>query len=166
LLRRYLITSIGVLCLATISARQLPSQLSRAGESVERRADSIAVSIALRRFLVAFDNLEWAPFRAAFSDSATIFHPAPDMAERVVGPEGIDSTFRAVFADIRTHSTGGPPYQRLDPAELRIQPLVPGLVLVTFELRNSERLGRRTIVFRQEGTTWRIFHLHASNVPR
>jgi len=38
------------------------------------------------------------------------------------------------------------------------------VVLVTFELRNSERLGRRTLVFRRDGATWRIVHLHASNI--
>lgn len=131
----------------------------------ETRADSAAVAVAVRQFLTAFENLDWPRFRAAFSDSATIFHPAPDMAERVTGPRGIDSTFRAVFADIRAHATSGPPYHRLDPAELRIQPLSPGVVLVTFELRNSERLARRTIVFRKEGSSWRIYHLHASNIP-
>jgi hypothetical protein len=46
----------------------------------------------------------------------------------------------------------------------RIQPLAPGIVLATFELRNAERLSRRTVVFRREGDTWRIVHLHASNV--
>jgi ketosteroid isomerase-like protein len=129
-------------------------------------ADSVAVAAALHQFLVAFDNLDWPAFRAAFSDSATVFHPAPEMAERVTGPRGIDSTFRAVFADIRAHARGGPPYQRLEAVDLRIQPLAIGTVLVTFELRNAERLGRRTFVFRKEGSTWRIFHLHASNIPQ
>jgi ketosteroid isomerase-like protein len=122
------------------------------------------VANALNRFLTAFENLDWAAFRAAFSDSATVFHPAPEMAERVTGPRGIDSTFRAVFADIRAHATGGPPYQRLVPTDLRIQPLSPGLVLVTFQLRNAQRLARRTVIFRHEDAGWRILHLHASNV--
>lgn len=128
------------------------------------RQDSAGVADALNRFLTAFENLDWAPFRAAFSDSATVFQPAPEMAERVMGPGGIDSTFRAVFADIRAHATGGPPYHRLVPTNLRIQPLTPGLVLVTFELRNAARLGRRTVLFRHEDAGWRIFHLHASNI--
>lgn len=126
--------------------------------------DSAAVADALRRFLTAFENLEWAPFRAAFSDEATVFQPAPEMAEQVVGPRGIDSTFRAVFADIRAHAAGGPPFHQLVPLNLRIQPLSPGVVLVTFQLRNAARLARRTIVFREEAAGWRILHLHASNV--
>ena len=71
------------------------------------RADSIAVADALHRFLTAFENLDWAPFRASFSEAATVFHPAPEMAERISGPRGIDSTFRAVFADIRAHADHG-----------------------------------------------------------
>lgn len=135
------------------------------GAAVKRAAqDSAAVAAALQRFLTAFENLDWGPFRAAFSDSATIFQPVPEMAERVTGPRGIDSTFHAVFAAIRARATGGPPYQRLVPTDLRIQPLSPGLVLVTFQLRNAERLARRTVLFRHEKDGWRILHLHASNL--
>ena len=126
--------------------------------------DSAAVADALHRFLTAFENLDWGPFRAAFSDSATIFQPVPQMAERVIGPRGTDSTFRAVFAAIRARATSGPPYQRLVPTELRIEPLSLGLVLVTFQLRSAEHLGRRTVLFRHEKAGWRILHLHASNI--
>lgn len=134
------------------------------GSAATAHRDSAAVADALSRFLTAFENLDWTPFRAAFSDSATVFQPIPEMAERVTGPRGIDSTFRAVFAHIRAHATGGPPYHRLVPMNLRIQPLTPGLVLVTFELRNADRLARRTVLFRHEDAGWRIFHLHASNI--
>ena len=137
----------------------LVAQSSRAAGS-----DSAAVAGVLARFLTAFENLEWEPFHVAFADSATVFHPAANMSERVTGRAAIDSTFRAVFADVRAHATGGPPFQRLTPVDLRIQPLASGVVLVTFELLNPERLGRRTIVFRREGDAWRIVHLHASNI--
>jgi ketosteroid isomerase-like protein len=128
------------------------------------RRDSAAVASAVRHFLTAFENLDWEPFHTAFSDSATVFHPAANTPERVTGRAAIDSTFRAVFADVRAHASGGPPFQRLTPADLRIQPLAPGVVLVTFELRNPERLGRRTVVFARERDAWRIVHLHASNI--
>jgi hypothetical protein len=93
-----------------------------------------------------------------------VFHPAPEMPARVTGRAAIDSTFRLVFADVRAHAAGGPPYYRLVPLDLRILPLAPGVVVATFELRNAERLGRRTVVFRRERDTWRIVHLHASNI--
>ena len=141
---------------------QAPGHATAVSEA-RARADSVAVADAVHRFLTAFENLDWARFRASFSEAATVFHPSPDMAERVTGPRGIDSTFRAVFADIRARATGGPPYHRLVPTDLRIQPLSPGFLLVTFHLHNTERLGRRTIIFRHEDTRWRILHLHASN---
>ena len=153
---------------AAASPARLEGQSGQPSGSVptsRAHADSTAVAKALHLFLTAFENLDWPPFRAAFSDSATIFHPAPEAAERVTGPRGIDSSFRAVFSAIRAHATSGPPYHRLVPTELRIQPLSPGLVLATFHLRNAERLARRTVIFRQEGADWRILHLHASNVP-
>lgn len=164
--RAILRLALPALLLGTLaSPRLLDGQSSTPRPTTAPRSgDSVAVADVLKRFLTAFENLEWVPFRAAFSDSATIFHPAPEMAERVTGPRGIDSTFRAVFADIRAHATGGPPYQRLVPDNLRIQPLGPGLVLVTFQLRNAERLGRRTVIFRHENGGWRILHLHASNI--
>jgi hypothetical protein len=107
--------------------------------SRDQTADSAAVSSAPDRFLTAFENLEWEPFHAAFSDSATVFHPSPSTPERVTGRAAIDSTLRAVFADVRAHAAGGPPYHRLTPVGLRIQALAPG--------------------------AWRIVHLHASNLP-
>jgi len=76
------------------------------------RSDSAAVASVLGRFLTAFENLEWEPFHTAFADSATVFHPAANMSERVTGRAAIDSTFRAVFADVRAHATGSPPFQR------------------------------------------------------
>ena len=127
------------------------------------KGDSIAVHQALRTFLEAFENLDEPAFLAAFSDSATVFHPAPSMASRVEGRAAIDSTFRRVFAEIRSNAMEGPPYHRLPAEDLSIRPLMSGLVLATFHLRNAERFGRRTVVFRREGRQWRIVHLHASN---
>jgi len=105
-----------------------------AQSSQAARSDSAAVASALHRFLTAFENLDWEPFRDSFSDSATVFHPAANLPKRVTGRGAIDSTFRAVFADVRAHASGGPPFQRLTPADLRIEPLAPGVVLATFEL--------------------------------
>ena len=127
------------------------------------KSDSIAVHRALRSFLDAFENLDEPGFLAAFSESATVFHPAPSMASRAEGRAAIDSTFRKVFADVRGKAKEGPPFHRLPAEELLIQPLSPGIALATFHLRNAERLGRRTVVFRRERGSWKIVHLHASN---
>src|SRR5258708_32907168 len=81
-------------------------------------ADSVAVRAALRRFMTAFENLDWDPFRSAFSDSATVFHPAPDTPERVMGRVAIEESFAKVFAAIRAAAPSWPPYQRLEAEDL------------------------------------------------
>jgi hypothetical protein len=54
---------------------------------------------------------------------------------------------------------------QLRPEHLRIQVVAPGAVVATFELRNAQRIARRTFVFRHDPAGWRIVHLQASNVP-
>ena len=157
---------LGVLSTILIAALYCPTPI-QAQAPVARPAswpaDSAAIQDALGRFLRAFENLEWAEFRAAFSDSATVFHPAPSMAERVAGPAGIDSTFQRVFAEIRAAATGGPPFQRLVVTDLSIRRLAPDVALVTFHLRNARRFGRRSVICHRELSGWKIIHLHASN---
>jgi len=63
-----------------------------AQSSQAARSDSAAVASALHRFLTAFENLDWEPFRDSFSDSATVFHPAANLPKRVTGRGAIDST--------------------------------------------------------------------------
>ena len=128
--------------------------------------DSSAVSTALRTFLTAFENLEWERFRTAFSPTASVFHPAPDTPERYEGRSEVESSFRLVFDQLRASNPNGPPFHRLDPDSLRLESLGDRAVLVTFLLRNERRIARRTIIFRREGDTWLITHLHASNADR
>ena len=81
---------------------------------------------------------------------ATVFHPAPDMADRVAGRPAIAATFARVFAELRNTERSGPPYHRLDPRELEIRSLGPDVALITFQPHDSLRLARRTVVFRRE----------------
>ena len=126
--------------------------------------DSAAVRATLTDFLSAFENLDWPRFRLAFSDSVTVFHPAPDLPGRFSGRPEVEASFLQVFAGIRASATDGPPFHRLTPESLSIRQLAPGVALVTFILRNSERLGRRTIILSREPGGWHIVHLHASNL--
>lgn len=132
----------------------------------EWAVDSVAVRAALTRFLVAFENLDWEAFRTSFDDRATVFFPTPEPSERFEGRAAYETRFRQVFDQVRRAASGGPPFQHLNPEDLRIEELGPGAALVTFHLRNTERLARRTIVFRRTHGVWHIVHLHASNVPR
>lgn len=138
----------------------LPAKL--VGQATVR--DSVALHAAVTQFLQAFENLEWDRFAAAFSDDVTVFFPLPEPPRRFVGRAAVEAQFRRVFTGIRAGASSGPPYQRLPPVGLQIEMLGDGVGLVSFELRNSERVGRRTFVWRREGGQWRIVHLHASNV--
>jgi SnoaL-like domain len=80
--------------------------------------------------------------------------------------ENLDwAPFRESFADARRAAPGGPPFLQLRPEGMRIVRMGPSLALVTFHLRNVERLARRTVVFRRGADRWQIVHIHASNTP-
>jgi len=128
-------------------------------------ADSAAVHAAVTMFLHAFENLDWERFREGFSDNVTAFFPPPEPPQRFVGRAAVESQFRRVFDGIRAAAPSGPPYQHLPPVGLRIEMLGSSTALVSFELRNAERIGRRTFVMQRKAGQWRIVHLHASNVP-
>ena len=128
-------------------------------------ADSTAVHAALSHFLTAFENLDWEPFRRSFDDSATVFFPPPETQERLTGRAAYEAGFKRIFDAIRPTNPNGPPYQSLVPEDLRIESLGPEAALVSFQIRNGERIARRTIVFRKRGDQWLIAHLHASKKP-
>ena len=104
-------------------------------------------------------------FIACFADNATVFFPMPEPPERVEGKQAIQQRFERVFASIRSTARSGPPFHHLVPEDLSIQ-LMPGdTAVVSFHLRNEERIGRRTLVLRKMNDQWLIIHLHASNAP-
>jgi hypothetical protein len=53
----------------------------------------------------------------------------------------------------------------LEPQALHVVILGPDVALAEFELRNEERVARRTVVFVRASGGWKIVHVHASNVP-
>lgn len=139
----------------------LPGRL--AGQA--SKGDTAAVHVAVTAFLRAFEDLDWPRFSAAFSDDVTAFFPIPEPPQRFVGRAAVEAQFHRVFAGIRAAAPSGPPYQHLQPVGLRIEMVADGVALVTFELQNAKRIGRRSLVMRREAGEWRIVHLHASNVP-
>jgi len=129
--------------------------------------DRHEVEKAVAHWLDIFEKLDMPVFIERFTDDATIFFPsfvpAPEMPERVAGKAAVRSSFEQVFAAIRKAASGGPPYHRLQPEDLQVQLLGADSAVVTFHLRNSERIARRTLVMRKVQGTWLIAHLHASN---
>ena len=126
-------------------------------------SDQQEIEQATTHFLTNFENLDMPAFLACFADDATAFFPAPEPPERVTSKAAIRSRFQMVFEAIRKGSSGGPPYHRLEPQDLQIQSLSAETAVVSFHLRNSERIARRTLVMKKVRSTWLIAHLHASN---
>ena len=128
----------------------------------ERRS----VEEAALRFLRAFENLDMPSFISCFAQDATVFFPVPEPPQRFDGKAAIRRQFDQVFTAIRkTSINSGPPYHRLNPENLAVQLVGTNAAIVSFHLRNSERVGRRTLILERVGGAWLIVHLHASNVP-
>jgi len=123
---------------------------------------------ALEQFLAAFRNLDSNSFIAAFAAEATVFFPFADQPRRANGIDEIAAVFTPFFESLRSRHPGGPPYLQLDPADLRIT-ISGKLALASFHLHDSAEgrpiLCRRSMVWADGGTRWRIVHLHASNLP-
>jgi ketosteroid isomerase-like protein len=115
-------------------------------------------------FLKAFENLDMPTFIACFAEDATAFFPSPEPPLSFVGKPAIREQFEVVFAAIRNHASAGPPFHRLDAQDLLVQIIGAETALVSFHLKNSERIARRTLVLVKIESDWRIIHLHASNV--
>lgn len=123
--------------------------------------DHATLVAAAEHFVRVFDRLEWEPFVAAWSESPSIFFPFADTPERAEGA-AVFARFRTFFTDMRA-SRPGPSYLRLDPQQLRAE-VMGGTGLVTFMLgRAPGAVGRRTLVFVNEGGQWKLAHMHASN---
>ena len=131
-----------------------------------RDQESAGVEAATRSFLTAFNNLDMPAFLDRFADDATIIHPPSGppgtFPTRLQGKQEIQRTFQVVFDQIRAASKRtSPPYQDLQPRDLRVQQF-DGFAVLTFHLGTERRVGRRTLVFRRAGSDWKIVHLHAS----
>jgi len=113
-------------------------------------------------FINAFDNLDWDRFRAFFADDATVFYPR-EFPHRAEGREQIETFFRKVFDRIRGGRTRAP-YMDIQPRELKLQ-MAGEIAIATFHLDDRPGfLNRRTIVLQKRAETWKIIHLHASEV--
>ena len=123
------------------------------------------VPAAVHGFLRAFENLDMPSFIGCFADDATVFFALPEAPTRFDGKPAIQAHFKHVFDGIRRSSgSSNPPFHRLIPENLQIQPIDDRVAVVTFQMRNAERIARRTLVFQKRSDRWLITHLHASNV--
>lgn len=125
-------------------------------EPANQAADRAAIEAFVRKFLNAFEDLDMKQFIACFADEATVFFPMPEPPERVEGKQAIQRRFERVFASIRSGTRSGPPFHHLNPEDLSIQ-LTPGQsAVVSFHLRNEQRIARRTLVL--SNYEWAVAH--------
>ena len=119
----------------------------------------------LAAFLTSFENLDWPNFRTFFVPDATMFHPAAPNEKRIDSPQEFEKAWLGVFARIRKNSgRNSAPFMSLQPQDLKIQIVSPGVAVVSFHLSEAHVLSRRTIVFRHGADGWKIVHIHASNL--
>jgi ketosteroid isomerase-like protein len=141
------------------------SPLACATEPAKESGDRAVIETFTRKLLRAFEDLDMQQFIACFADDATVFFPMPEPPQRVQGKQAIQQRFERVFASIRGSAKSGPPFHHLAPEDLSIQLMAGRTAVVSFHLRNEERIARRTFVLTKTNGKWLFVHLHASNVP-
>ena len=116
----------------------------------------------VERFVAGFNHLDADEMNALFAEDATAYLPLSDKATRVEGRQAILSVLTPMFAAERERHQG-PDYLHLKVTDLGIQ-LVGSTAVATFDVGTSEVHSRRTLVIARRHGTWRIIHLHASNL--
>jgi uncharacterized protein (TIGR02246 family) len=152
------------LCAAAILS--LAAVFGSAAAPRQADAERARVRDFVAHFIASFERLDIDAFMDCFDAEATVFFPSPEPGERYAGKAAIREHFQKVFSGIRNASrAAAPPYHRLAIEDLDVQLLDAHAAVVTFHLRNAERLARRTLVLAQTQGRWQIVHLHASNMP-
>lgn len=112
------------------------------------------IDAALAAFIDALSHLDRKRLRDCFAEGATVFLPW--------GGERRDGIWNDRFDEMLASRPG--PYFSIDPRDMRVQ-MLGDIALVTFHLQQPDGIGRRTLILQHTGYTWKILHLHASNLP-
>src|SRR5262245_21984725 len=123
-------------------------------------------------FLTAFNNLDWPAFRECWIDNPVAFYPSvvpTASGKRTETLAEFETAWRRQFDVIREAAIGRgvmkPPFQNIEPRDVRIDFPVSDAAVVTFHLGpNNNVLGRRMFVIVKTSAGWKISHLHASNL--
>jgi len=131
------------------------------------------VRALMAAFLEAFNNLNWPAFRNCWTDNPVVFMPSAAFTptgKRIDDPVSFEASWHLVFDTIRQaaqrRGVTGPPFQTLEPKDLRVDFPAPTVAVVTFHLGSGSTnvLARRMFVVAKTAKGWRITHLHASNL--
>lgn len=126
--------------------------------------DSIAVIKSVNNFVTAFNNFNWTAFRESFTDDATIFYPYWNQASRIQGKQEIEKAWLTIFPEFV--DTKNSRKLQISPKNINLQ-LYQQTAIVTFHLRDGvNTLSRRTLIMVKKKQSWKIAHLHASNLSK
>ena len=126
--------------------------------------DSIAVMKSVNNFVTAFNNFNWVAFRESFTDDATIFHPFWNHARRIQGRREIETAWLTIFPEFEDRNNSSK--LQISPKDINIQ-LYRQTAIVTFHLGEGvNTLSRRTLIMVKKKRSWKIAHLHASNMSK
>ena len=124
------------------------------------RDDRQDVRAAVDAVVSGLEHLDAGATVAPFADDATVFFPdSAGEPARVEGKAAIRAIFERFFEQVRKSGTTS---MTLHAADVRVD-VAGDAAVVTFHLRGGI-LSRRTFVLRRIGGTWRVIHLHASNI--
>ena len=134
------------------------------------------VEAAMIGFLTALNDLDGQKFRHSWDANATMFGAVASFATPPVGVSttslakrldgsALNTVWKEIFDEIRKRSgRSAPPYQKVQPQDMRIDLLGVDAAVVTFHLGNSGGVSRRTFVWRRSEEGWKIVHMHASMI--
>lgn len=119
--------------------------------------DTESVTESMSRFMEALNALDADAIEARLASDVTAFFPVTKR-ERVDGKEGVAAVFRTYCEETKKTTSR----TAIVPQELTVS-RSGDLAIVTFQVSHPAVVSRRTFVFRREGATWLITHMHASN---
>lgn len=110
-------------------------------------------------YLDALNRRDWERFRATFDDRITVMFDRPGPPQRRDGRAAVEELFRRLFPPSGPGKVTPPP---LVPEQLLAQDL-GDTVVVSFHIRSSDEIARRTVVLHRTSNGWRVVHIHASS---
>ncbi|HKV07037.1 MAG TPA: nuclear transport factor 2 family protein [Thermoanaerobaculia bacterium] len=119
-------------------------------------APEASVRAAMTDFMEALNSLDVDGMAAFFADDVTAFVPNAQ-GPRVEGKAALVEIFRRYVEATRKTTAR----TNLVPEDLEVD-AYRDVAIVSFNLPGPDAFGRRTFVFRREGSRWRISHFHAS----
>ncbi len=130
-------------------------------------ADAQEVQATLQALLAALDRGEDA-LEPWFTPEATMYFPFRNSQALLHGRAAIVARFARMNAQLR-QTRAAPPYIGFGMRDLAVEWLAPGWALATAIFTFSDQWGRRTLLLRSDeaagaAPSWRIHHLHASNL--